>query len=37
LGYLAKEYWNPGTVVSVEHNGSVIDATVSKVPFIGSS
>jgi len=37
LAYLGKEYWNPGTVVSVEHSGSVIDATVSKVPFIGSS
>jgi aminomethyltransferase len=37
LGYLGKEYWNPGTVVSVEHNGSAIGGTVSEVPFIASS
>ena len=37
LGYLGKEYWNPGTVVSVEHKGSTIRGTVSEVPFIASS
>ena len=37
LGYLGKEYWNPGIIVSVQDKESVIDATVSKVPFIGSS
>jgi len=37
LGYMVKEYWNPGTVVSVEHNGSTIGGTVSEVPFIASS
>jgi len=37
LGYLGKEYWNPGTTVSVQDKASVIAATVSKVPFIGSS
>jgi len=37
LGYLGKEYWDPGTIVLVQHNESIIQGTVSKVPFIGSS
>lgn len=37
LGYLGKEHWNPGTVVSVEHNGSMIRGTVSELPFTASS
>ncbi|HEX7231338.1 MAG TPA: aminomethyltransferase family protein [Candidatus Binatia bacterium] len=37
LGYLGKEHWDPGTTVSVQHNQSTIRATVTKVPFIGSS
>ncbi len=36
LGYLSKECWNPGTIVSIQHDGSMIGASVSKLPFIGS-
>lgn len=36
LGYLSKDYWNPGTMVSVQHDGSMIGSTVSSLPFIGS-
>jgi folate-binding protein YgfZ len=37
LGYLGKDYWNPGTIVSVQHKESTIPGTVGKLPFIGSS
>ena len=36
LGYLGKEYWDPGTIVSVQHKESTIRGTVSNVPFIPS-
>jgi folate-binding protein YgfZ len=37
LGYLGKEHWDPGTIVSVQREQSTIRATVSQIPFSGSS
>jgi folate-binding protein YgfZ len=37
LGYVAKEYWNPGTELLVRRGGSGIRAAVTSLPFAGSS
>jgi folate-binding protein YgfZ len=33
LGYLQRDYWKPGTPVTIESAGSMIPATVSSLPF----
>jgi folate-binding protein YgfZ len=37
LGYVMKEYWEPGTELSLRHSGANIRATVVKLPFPASS
>ena len=37
LAMITKDYWNPGTVLSVMHQGCAIGATVTPLPFIPSS
>lgn len=37
LGYIHKEFWSPGTRLTVRHGGDSIAATVSQLPFIGPS
>jgi folate-binding protein YgfZ len=37
LGYVVKEYWNPGTELLVGRDVSGIRATVAALPFTGSS
>jgi folate-binding protein YgfZ len=37
LGYVAKEYWNPGTNLTVMSAGSAVRATVVALPISGSS
>ena len=34
LGYLHKDFWTPGTSVSVVHDAASIAATVTQIPFI---
>ena len=37
LGYVAKEYWNPGMELFVQRQASIIRATVATLPFTVSS
>ena len=34
LGYVHRDYWNPGTHLIVKHNGIGLDATTTDLPFV---
>ncbi len=34
LGYVHREFWEVGTIVSVQHEGSTIEARVTSLPFV---
>jgi folate-binding protein YgfZ len=34
LGYVHRDYWNPGTRLRVKHNGITLDATITFLPFV---
>lgn len=36
LGYIHRDFWTPGTVVSVAHRDGSLAATVTELPFIGA-
>jgi glycine cleavage system T protein len=36
LGYVHKDYWNPDTLLSVNHEGGSLDAKVTTLPFVRS-
>jgi len=36
LGYLQKDFWNPGTTVTINRAGAQIRAVVTALPFAGS-
>lgn len=36
LGYVHKNFWQPGTPVAVKHAGSTIAATVADLPFVSA-
>jgi glycine cleavage system T protein len=37
LGYVHREYWSPGTSLSVSRNGTQIRATITALPFVQGS
>jgi len=37
LGYVAKEFWQPGTVLTLDRGGAAISARVASLPFAASS
>ena len=37
LGYVMKDYWEPGIELTVRRNGTEMRASVTKLPFIASS
>jgi glycine cleavage system T protein len=37
FGYVHRDYWSPGTSLSVSHNGIRIQATVAALPFVQCS
>jgi aminomethyltransferase len=37
FGYVHRDYWSPGTSLSVSHNGIRIQATVAALPFVQGS
>jgi glycine cleavage system aminomethyltransferase T len=34
LGYVNKDYWNPDTSLTVNHNGILVGAKVTGLPFV---
>jgi glycine cleavage system aminomethyltransferase T len=36
LGYVHKEYWDPGTVLHIQHDGSTLEAKVTALPFVAT-
>ncbi len=37
LGYVHKDFWTPGTPLSIRHGSETITATVSELPFVSAS